>query len=165
MKLQISLDSMFGIFKEIEEYVPKSNLIEISVRQHRISLYLRNDDIIYLSDVLNLCHDVLVNPEDTIITPDEKGFYILIEEIPDEVNQSSKFKELVQVIRYMAEHICQCPALEYVISSHYIKCFLDKPGIKLSEIQKMEELFGEECTLELSAGRPYALFINTNFEL
>lgn len=164
MQLQISLDAMFTRFKEIEEYLPSSEIVEISVRQHQISICLKTNDMIYASDILSLTHDVLVVPQTTSIVFSEDYLYILIEEVPELINDSSKFADFVHVIRYMAEHICTCPALEYKISRHYIKCFLDKPGIKLTEIQKMEQLFGEECTLELSVGRPYALFINTNFE-
>lgn len=161
----IDLETMFGLYKEIEDYMPDSDLVEISVRQHQISLCLKNLDMIYLSDTLSLSHDTLVNPKNTYITINEKEYYIIIENIEDEVMPSSKFAKFVQVIRYMAEHICQCPALEFAISPYYIKCFLDKPGIKLAEIQKLEELFGEECSLELSVNRPYALFLNTNFDL
>lgn len=155
---------MFTIFNSIQEYIPESNLIEISVKQHQISLCLDNQEVLYFSDVLSLCHDIMVNPQDTYITTHDRNFYIIIPNINDNLKDSSKFNDLIHVIEYMAEHICQCPALEYVISSNYIKCFLDKPGIKLSEVIKLEELFGEECTLELGANRPYALFVNINFE-
>ncbi len=164
MKLNISLDSMFTMFNSIQEYIPESNLIEISVKQHQITLCLENKHILYFSDVLSLCHDVMVNPQDTYVTHHDKNFYIIIPNIDDNMKNSSKFDDFMKVIEYMAEHICQCPALEYVIYSNYIKCFLDKPGIKVADIVKLEELFNSECTLELGANRPYALFVNTTID-
>lgn len=159
---KIALDKMFSHFNDINSDLEYSNILEISVKQHQIAIWLDNPDkLFYLSDSLQLVHDVIVTPQTSYITTLNDNMYVIIEDIPDDFdNDSSKFNIFMKVIRYLADHVCTCPALEYVISDKYIKCYLDKPGLKLDDIRKIEELFGETCTLELTTNRPYALFIN-----
>ena len=163
MKLNIDLNAMFEIFHSIEEMFHSENrLIEISIKQDIIKLYFLEKDTFYFNDVLSLANDDLINIESTYLLF-HNDVSIVVEDIPKDVDTSqSKFKDLINVIHYLADHICRCPSLEFTISSQYIKFYLDKPGIKTSEICKVEDLFNAECTLELHLDRPYALFINEN---
>lgn len=165
MKLKIDLNTMFLMFNKINDMLGKNELLEISVKQHQITLSSKQSNVFYFSDILNLTHDVLINPTSSYVTTFNDDMFIIIEDIPDDIGDvQSDFKEFINVIRFMANHICTCPALEYVISNQYIKCFLDKSGLKLSEIKELENLFGAECTLEVNGPRAYALFVNDHIE-
>ena len=159
MNLKIDSDTMFKTFLKIADIIPRSHVKEISVKQHQIVLRL-DSKVFCLADALSITHDIMVDPSSTYVTEFEGEFRLIIDDIPDDIaHLNSDFKPLVEVIRYMSEHICTCPMLEYVLSDMYIKCYLDKPGLKLEDIKKLEELFKSQCTLELTGQRPYALFV------
>lgn len=160
-QLQVDAEIMFDMFYKIQELIEFDTIVEISIKQHHITIQLKSPNMLYFSDVLSLSHDTLVTPQSSYVTNDNDIIYLMIEDIPDDIETiTSDFKIFVQVIRFLAENICQCPSLEYVISGQYIKFFLDKPGFKLEDLKKVEDLFGMECTLELAGPRPYILFIN-----
>lgn len=161
MELQIDAEVMFDAFYRIQELIKSNTIAEISVKQHHITIKLKEQNVFYFSDVLSLTHDMMVTPISSYVTTNNDVIYLMIEDIPEKADTiKSDFKEFVQTIRYLAEHVCACPSLEFAISGQYIKFYLDKPGFKLSEIKKVEELFNSECTLELTVQRPYMLFIN-----
>lgn len=163
MNFQVGLDVMFGLFDKIQELIQNSHIVEISVKQHHINIILKESDICSFSDILSISQDDLIVPDSSYVTLGTDYIVLSIENIPDDVDSiQSNFKEFVQVIRFLADNICRCPALEFVISAHYLKFYLDKPGLKLEDLQKVETLFDNKCTLELGVQRPYLLFINEN---
>lgn len=164
MDLVVDSEVIFDKFYRIQELIKFNQIVEISIKQHHITIILKDSNIFYFADVLALAHDALVTPQSSYMTVSQDIIYLMIEDIPEDVdNIKSDFKELIQVIRYLSDNICKCPSLEFVFSGQYIKFYIDKPGLKLDDLKKVEHLFNHECTIEFTGQRPYILFINDKF--
>jgi len=162
---------MYEIFKDIDEYL-QSSLIEISVKQHQITLVFEKD--ILPLRVLSLVNDWVSTDLDTdqayvtslndipmIVIPE---LYFNQAELSENRNHSSLIS-MLYMISIVADKICKCPALEIAFSEQYLKCYLDKPGLTMNDLENYQKMFGPNPTLELQVQRPYLLFINENLEI
>lgn len=158
------IESLFDNFMEINN-IMDGNLIEISVKQHQITL-LFNDSVLRFSD-LNKLVGLYYNEESFITTQNDEIFRISFANISfDLIEKTNVFYLFMSLIKEMADKICTCPSLEFVVSKEYIKCFLDKPGITINDLKKYEEILDAEdkAVLDFHPQRPYLLFINENME-
>lgn len=148
------IQKIFNIFKYYDELFGE-NLVEISVKQTQLTFFIR-DSI----KIQSLIKSFRAYPDAEILFYND--FLILrIEQLDIEKEKEAPFYDLLDVINQMSEKICQCPALEYVVSENYIKCFLDKVGLGITDLAEYEEILeAENSTLELHPQRAYLLFIN-----
>ena len=151
--------NLFDDFAKLNT-VLKGKLVEISVRQHQIALVV--DKTLSVGQIRRFL-PVIPSTKDAFITFHENYLYFIIEELNyKDISTKSCIHNFMQVINAMSEEICQCPALEYVVSSQYIKCYLDKTGLTISDLSKYEKILESEnpAELEMHPQRPYLLFIN-----
>lgn len=156
------------LFKQVDliNKMLDGQLLEISVRQHQITLVLK-EPFIYLSNVFNLLGKIDVQNDGSFISSKDDVMYLVIGNLNfQEMEQQTLFYVFMKVISEMAEKVCTCPSLEYVVSEQYIKCFLDKPGLDIETLSKYEEVLHAKgkSELELHPQRPYLLFINEDWE-
>ena len=149
------------LFNEIDELkkMIQSDFVEISVKQHQIDVIFKKGEPLYLKDLNELYIRMnigLETKEPYIVSFEDEIHYI----IPDiQVSEETQPYIFMKVIQKLAEHICQCPSLEYVVSSFYVKCYLDKPGLYVEDLKKYDEIMGNNGTLELHTQRPYLLYV------
>ena len=153
------MDELFEEFKQINEKL-ELDLLEISVRKHQIS-YIFAGSTIGLQDIETLtCLTQNYNIRQSYLVVQEENFVIFTFERWED--EKSPFKKYIIEI---GEKVCQCPALEFVVSNQYIKCFLDKGGLTVDDLVAYEKIMGVSGTLEMAPPRPYMLFINENYYL
>ena len=122
-------------------------------------ILFKKDVPLYIQDLNKILARIQVAHEfdkPYVITFEEEVHYI-IPNIQDIKN--TKPHVFMKVIREMAEEICQCPSLEFVVSPFYVKCYLDKPGLYLEDVQKYDDILKDNGTLELHTQRPYMLYV------
>lgn len=152
------------LFKDFEKInkILDGKLVEISIRQHQIGLVLNKT--ISVSQIQKFLPSI-PSIDNSFVTFHDDFLYFIIEELHyEDINTKSYFHNFMQVINAMSEEICQCPALEYVVSSQYVKCFLDKNGLTIADLSKYESILESEtpAEVEMHPQRPYLLFINFN---
>ena len=152
------IQKLFKDFINLNE-VFDGQLLEISVKQHQIVLLF--NESVYFNDL----ERILKNSEDyteSYISIYENYLCVIVGGFSDDLNKQNEFYNFLLVIRKMSQEICQCPALEYVVSAQYIKCYLDKTGLGIEDLIKYEEILGakDKGELEMHPQRPYFLFIN-----
>lgn len=148
---------IFKIFDKLQDIIG-CPISEVSVKQHQIAIGL-NSSVLEFDGILSLI-ETIPRLSNMYVATNQDELYIIIEDIV----HNDFLKELHQVITFLADNICKCPSLEYVFSEQYIKFYLDKPGLTLKDLHKVENLFNSRCTLELGIQRPYILFINEESE-
>lgn len=154
-------DKLFNVFNGLRGDLEENSILEISVKQDQISLLLK-EPMLNFKD-FSIINDYIEKGDVyTILTQEQ--LYVMIDDPVFSEKTSSPFAYLMQIIQKMAEEICTCPVLEYSVTDTYIKCFLDKPGLKIDDLHKYEEILEVvgDAELELHAQRPYLLFINMN---
>ena len=154
-------DKLFNIFNVLRGDLEENSILESSVKQDQISLLLK-EPMLNFKD-FSIINDYIEKGDVyTILTQEQ--LYVMIDDPVFSEKTSSPFAYLMQIIQKMAEEICTCPVLEYSVTDTYIKCFLDKPGLKIDDLHKYEEILEVvgDAELELHAQRPYLLFINMN---
>lgn len=156
------IDDIFKRFSQINDMF-NDELIEISVKQHTISLMFNESMLSFYQ--LGVLFKSL--PKDTVgfVTFFNEEIIVNIERLSTDIlDNTNIFYPLVSLIEDFAKEICQCPSLEYSVSGQYMKCFLDKPGVRVSDLNKYEELLEAEGRgeLEMHPQRAYFLFINEN---
>ena len=154
-------DKLFNIFNVLRGDLEENSILEISVKQDQISLLLK-EPMLNFKDFSVINDYIEKGDVYTILTQEQ--LYVMIDDPVFSEKTSSPFAYLMQIIQKMAEEICTCPVLEYSVTDTYIKCFLDKPGLKIDDLHKYEEILEVvgDAELELHAQRPYLLFINMN---
>ncbi len=154
-------DKLFNVFNGLRGDLEENSILEISVKQDQISLLLK-EPMLNFKD-FSIINDYIEKGDVyTILTQEQ--LYVMIDDPVFSEKTSSPFAYLMQIIQKMAEEICTCPVLEYSVTDTYIKCFLDKPGLKIDDLHKYEEILEvvDDAELELHTQRPYLLFINMN---
>lgn len=154
-------DKLFNVFNGLRGDLEENSILEISVKQDQISLLLK-EPMLNFKDFSVINDYIEKGDVYTILTQEQ--LYVMIDDPVFSEKTSSPFAYLMQIIQKMAEEICTCPVLEYSVTDTYIKCFLDKPGLKIDDLHKYEEILEVvgDAELELHAQRPYLLFINMN---
>lgn len=135
-----------------------ANILELSVKQSQIVFTFHDELLISMKDLLTLNtldEDIYV----TDVTCFQNRLYVSLRDV-DLAEVYSSFKPFISVITTLRELVCACPALEYVISTEYIKVFLDVPNIKVSDLNKLIDVFHQDPFVEFAGDRPYLLFIN-----
>lgn len=152
--------NVFEIFGTINDSLPNSKLLEVSVRQSQVTLIF-DDEVIPLSDLRE--NKWIDGSGESYLATTEEGPVIVVPFNVEELKTqfSNPFKLLYDLILLISDEICKCPALEIVFSNQYLKCYLDKPGLRVEDLKKYENIFKLEGTLELHSQRPYLLFINS----
>lgn len=160
--------NVFDMFESISEFLKDAELVEISLKQSQITLIF-DKDILRLND-LNLLTKYI---NELVPTGVGEAYFTSLNDIPmiviPEINvdgpvfraksKNNTFMLMMNLITTIAEKICTCPSLEIIFSDTYLKCYLDKPGLTVSNLMEYEKLFNLEGSLELHAQRPYLLFI------
>lgn len=157
--------NVFEIFEDISSMFPESMLLEISVRQSQISLIFEQEILLVSSLNAELFNSVT---DDALLMCVEDKLNLVLPFRKSGVNISisnDSFINLRFLIQKISDTICKCPALEIVFSNQYLKCYLDKPGLTVDDLQQYQKLFDAEGTLELHTQRPYLLFINENLTM
>lgn len=162
------INSKFSIKKLFEQINVINNMIdadllEVSVKKHQITLVLNNKMIGFdtINSLLDMCKKDV--QEESFLANNNDNFYFTIGNLSlDNLDKNNIFYPFIYVIDQMAQHVCSCPALEFTISSQYLKCYLDKPGLKVSDLSNYEKILKAKDLgeLELHPQRPYLLFLN-----
>lgn len=154
-------DKLFNAFNIVNDILKENSILEISVKQDQISLLLK-EQMLNFEDFRGINDYIEKGDVYTILTQEQ--LYVMIDDPVFSEKSDSPFGYLMRIIKKMAEEICTCPVLEYSLSDTYIKCFLDKPGLKIEDLHKYEDILEtvDDAELELHAQRPYLLFINMN---
>ena len=151
------IQKLFNDFNNINKLLD-DQLLEISVKQHQITLLLNKS--LYFNNLQKILD--YINQEKSYITFHNDFLCVVLGGFEDEVDKKSLFYNFLSIIKEMSVEICQCPALEYVVSSQYVKCYLDKTGLNIEDLVKYEKILKAEAKgeLEMHPQRPYMLFIN-----
>lgn len=139
-------------------------LLEISVRQHQVTLSIK-DSLVYFPQIKKML-DFSDDSKSFVSFSDDIFYFVFVNLSSEDMTDKDIFYPFLKTIEDFAEKICTCPSLEFIISPQYLKCFLDKPGLKVGNLREYEEVLGAEGEgeLELHPQRPYLLFINENSE-
>lgn len=158
------IDNLFVTFEEVNKLLD-GQLLEISVKQHQITLVM-SESLINIQMINNMLKYVQ-DPLESYISFLNDVLYFVLGGFSISNPDENIFYPFMKIINEFSEHICKCPSLEYVVSAQYIKCFLDKAGIKISDLKKYEEILEakEKGELEMHPQRPYLLFINENYDI
>ena len=159
----MKIEYLFNQFNKINEKL-EGEILEMSVKQHQVTISLK-ESLLSFNDV-DILNDIY-SFQNYVTTKNDIIFITFPDISQDTIEEKSDLYIFMSVITQMANDICSCPSLEFVISKEYIKCFLDKPGIRTSDLLKYEEILGakDKGELELHPQRPYLLFINDNLEV
>lgn len=156
------LSAIFRAFQDLNKRLD-NNIVEISVMRSQMLFGFEDSQIIYRHDIEKLDgYNKVVNFSDIGCIENNMllSFRGLNEDLMNSLDSDDDFKTLYSFILFLRDTICQCPALEYVASSNYIKIFLDVPNLTLKNLTKIDEFLGQEGYLELGAPRPYLLYVS-----
>lgn len=166
MMNSFKIEELFSLVEDINRQL-ENLLLEISVKRHQIN-FLVNYDVIRFNGVQSLLELAdKDNYEESFLSYDKNNdiFSFAIGGLSlEELDEKNILYPFLCTIEKMAQEICSCPSLEFVISPQYLKCYLDKAGLKVSDLSGYEKIFGAEGQgeLELHPQRPYLLFLNMN---
>ena len=159
----MNLKDLFKQTKVISELL-NGELLEISVRQHQVTISVKEPmlSLPYVKEILNSAK----NSSDSFVSTKNDVLYFTIGGLSKKIGKKNVFYPFIDIITSFADNICACPSLEFIISNQYMKCFLDKPGLKVSDLMDYEDILEAEGKgeLELHPQRPYLLFINEEFK-
>ena len=166
----MNLKDLFKQTKEISELL-NGELLEISVRQHQVTISVKEPmlSLPYVKEILNSAK----NSSDSFVSTKNDVLYFTIGGLSKKIGKKNIFYPFIDIITSFADNICACPSLEFIISNQYMKCFLDKPGLKRGfreetkeSLMDYEDILEAEGKgeLELHPQRPYLLFINEDYK-
>lgn len=160
---RIKVNKVIDIFYKISNLTCNS-LLEISIKKSRVNFEFKESNLIHIRDVIDLLEDDFIDEDYLYFTAFENNIHLTYDcgdkVAHNDIPSTSIFKNLFDLLEEIGEHICQCPALEYIIAENYIKIFIDKPNIEFNDLYNLQKVFGQEFTLELQKQRPYCLFVN-----
>lgn len=159
------VNTVLKTFSKVNKMVG-GELLEISVKKSRLNFEFQNGDLVSASTIMGLLKDELIDEENLYMTDFNNSIRITFE-CKDMVEQGlipdkSVFSDLFVLLQEIGDHICQCPALEYTISTDFIKVYIDKPNIFIDDLNNLQEVFDSNFSLELQKQRPYCLFVKKN---
>ncbi len=161
------MNKLFEAYNKISEIFNK-NLLEISVKRTQITLEF-SEKVIAFEDISNFYENSLDIQDNSFITSMDESLFLVCELSEDVLNDKEKqgvFSEFISITDDIFEKVCKCPIFEFIVSDKYIKMYLDKNGLTVSDLETYEDIFKEkgQGTLEIHGQRPYLLFVNLNFE-
>ena len=167
------LEDIFNVIPVMNQFL-KSEINEIIVQYDKMIIYFNEIDFVPAEDIGTIigskdCFNYIGNPN---VVLDENGIITIeIDELfdlsTDEIELLGVYPRILyQIITTLRQAICLCPNLEFIISSYYMKIFIDVPNIKLSTLFQIQDIFGEDPFVETYAVqnkesfRPHLLFFN-----
>ena len=149
---------IFTVFSRIRNILDlDGELSEIAVNQNQIIFECSNIIEFHKFNALR----VLMGIDPNDITTFENKLFVAYRGILDNNEEiTSEPKLLMNTIQEVSNYVCKCPILEMRISNEYIKVYLDKPNIKISDIIKLDEIFSSEGVLQTGEQRAYVLYVN-----
>lgn len=151
-------------FESVENLSKKldNNINEIYVRKTQMLFTFEDETIISYNDLTTLANmDKILGCTD--ITSFNNMIFVGFRNLNQELMQNEEINEnlrnLYDIIGVLYEHVCQCPALEFVVSNQYLKVFLDSPNIHVSNLYALNNIFHQDPFIELGSDRPYLLYI------
>ena len=154
------IKTMFEFFDKINSNL-ENNIAEISFKQSQMSITFEDQTIVLWDDLM-----ALQRIEDqyaiTSISTFNECLHVVFSNLDETlINKVTvePYSFLYSFIFNLKETLCSCPALEYVISSNYIKIYLDIPNIYARDIVNVDKEINSEGILELSSQRPYLLYV------
>lgn len=160
----MKIEDLFKQFNQIDKKLD-GDILEISVKQHQITFSLK-EPLVTFNDISNLI--AMYASDNSYVTTKNDIIYITFNDISNDlIKKNNSLYDFMTIIQEMSDKVCTCPSLEYIISREYIKCFLDKPGLRVSDLLEYENILEAKGKgeLELHPQRPYLLFINENLEV
>lgn len=159
---KMSINRLLKLFDDVNKAM-NGTLLEISVKKSRINFEFVEGNLVQINNIRGILEDPLMTTNDVYFTSlnDEIRLTCDCENVVSQnaVPDNSKFYECLKLLDIIGTHICQCPALEYTISSNFVEVFIDKPNISSTDLQGLSDVFGCEFSLELQKQRPYCLFV------
>lgn len=152
--------TMFEFFDKIN-FILENNIAEISFKQSQISITFEDQTIVSLDDLMKL-QSIESQYSITSISTFNECLHVIFSNLDETlINKvtAEPYSFLYSFIFELKEILCSCPALEYVISSNYIKIYLDLPNIYARNIINVDKKLDSEGVLELSSQRPYLLYV------
>ena len=154
------IKTMFELFDKIN-FNLENNIAEISFKQSQMSITFEDQTIVSLDDLMEL--QCIENQYAiTSISTFNECLHVIFSNLNETlINKVTvePYSFLYSFIFDLKEILCSCPALEYVISSNYIKIYLDLPNIYARDIINVDKELNSEGILELSSQRPYLLYV------
>lgn len=136
----------------------ESDLLEISIKKTDIS-FCFNNQITYhdISTLNQLSNSISI----TNITSFEDMLFVNFENLSETliVSEAEGVLSLYNIIYKLADVLCTCPALQFVVSDLYIKVFIDLPNVTVQNLAEVDKLFDSQGVLELNNARPYVLYV------
>lgn len=162
---EISLKMLFDAFEKLNNHSEQQKILEVSIQHNQITLLFDSNNIIYM-DTLSEIEEIIAPVEITDITVFENGLRASCRDLTalkptGKVINKNPFCLFKYVIDQIREIVCKCPALEFTITESYIKCYIDKPNMPLTDLVKLDDVFNEAGTLELGHQRSYVLYVRT----
>lgn len=151
---------IFKCFEDIQKLF-KQEVIEVSVKRSQVTLVF-SEKMIGVADIEKFSSE-FCGGDKSFVTFDEEFMYLVCE-LEDNTGFQELFGPFLEVTQRVFDEVCKCPIFEFIVSSRYIKLYLDKQGLTVKDLKAYEDIFDDtEGTLELHGQRPYLLFINMNF--
>lgn len=152
--------TMFEVFDKINSNL-ENNIAEISFKQSQMSITFEDQTIVLWDDLMEL-QRIEDQYAITSISTFNECLHVVFSNLDETlINKVTvePYSFLYSFIFNLKETLCSCPALEYVISSNYIKIYLDLPNIYARDIVNVDKEINSEGILELSSQRPYLLYV------
>ena len=155
------IKTMFEVFDKINSNL-ENNIAEISFKQSQMSITFEDQTIISWDDLMEL-QGIENQYSITSISTFNECLHVVFSNLDETLinlkTTVEPYSFLYSFIFNLRETLCSCPALEYVISSNYIKIYLDLPNIHARDIINVDKELNSEGILELSSQRPYLLYV------
>lgn len=154
------IKTMFEVFDKINSNL-ENNIAEISFKQSQMSITFEDQTIVLWDDLMEL-QRIEDQYAITSISTFNECLHVVFSNLDETlINKVTvePYSFLYSFIFNLKETLCSCPALEYVISSNYIKIYLDLPNIYARDIVNVDKEINSEGILELSSQRPYLLYV------
>lgn len=154
------IKTMFEFFDKINSNL-ENNIAEISFKQSQMSITFEDQTIVLWDDLMEL-QRIEDQYAITSISTFNECLHVVFSNLDETlINKVTvePYSFLYSFIFNLKETLCSCPALEYVISSNYIKIYLDLPNIYARDIVNVDKEINSEGILELSSQRPYLLYV------
>lgn len=155
------IKTMFEVFDKINSNL-ENNIAEISFKQSQMSITFEDQTIVSWDDLMEL-QDIENQYAITSISTFNECLHVVFSNLDETLinlkTTVEPYSFLYSFIFNLKETLCSCPALEYVISSNYIKIYLDLPNIYARDVINVDKELNSESILELSSQRPYLLYV------
>lgn len=154
------IEELFKSFDELNTIL-ENKISVISVRRSRITFDMEDSNILMRKDfdiIDNFCQDSFINE----ITTFQDTLFISTNDLPEDFFEKNKDNSLAKIYSFILElrsMLCTCPALEFQISSNYIKIYIDIPNLFIKDLLAVDKFLKRDGIIEVSNQRPYLLYV------